>query len=285
MGDTKGGAFDIDIETANRMLASPNPHGLSNTEVVRPWVNGLDLTRRPRGMWIVDFGTDMPEADAALYEAPFEYVKEHVKPRRVGNRRVAYAERWWLHVEPRSGMRKALAELERFIGTARVAKHRLFLWLPKQTLADSQVIVFARDDDYFFGVLHSSVHELWARGLGTQLREVESGFRYTPTTTFETFPFPDPSPEARDGIANAARRLDELRKGWLNPAGAAEAELRQRTLTNLYNVRPTWLQQAHERLDRAVYVAYGWEYRLAAEEVLERLLGLNLDRSKQEQLA
>src|SRR5262249_43378391 len=153
----------------------------------------------------------------ALYEAPFEYVKQHVKPTREGNRRESYAERWWLHVEPRSGMRKALDVLSRFVATPTVSKHRLFGWLDGETLPDHQLIVFARDDDYFFGVLHSSVHEWWARGQGTQLREVESGFRYTPTRTFETFPFPEPSTAQRDEIAEAAKTLDALRLGWLNP--------------------------------------------------------------------
>ena len=85
----------------------------------------------------------------------------------------------------------ASAGLDRFIATPRITKHRLFVWLRRTTLARSaQLIVFARDDDYFFGVLHSSVHELWARAAWDTTREVESGFRYTPTTTFETFPFP-----------------------------------------------------------------------------------------------
>ncbi|MGC8633872.1 MAG: class I SAM-dependent DNA methyltransferase, partial [Candidatus Limnocylindrales bacterium] len=79
MGDTKGGAFEIDETTARRLLAAPNPDGRSNADVVRPWVNGLDVTRRPRHMWIVDFGTDMPMAEAALYEAPFELVRQRVQ--------------------------------------------------------------------------------------------------------------------------------------------------------------------------------------------------------------
>jgi type II restriction/modification system DNA methylase subunit YeeA len=227
-------------------------------------------------MWIVDFGPDMPETEAALYEAPFEYVKEHVKPTRDGNRRAAYAERWWLHVEARSGLRTALAGLDRFIATPTLTKHRLFVWLSRETLPDHQVIVFARDDDYFFGVLHSSVHEAWALRLGTQL---ETRPRYTPTTTFETFPFPDPTEGARVEIAEAAKRLDGLRNGWLNPPGMAEAELAKRTLTNLYNARPTWLALAHERLDQAVHAAYGWPYPLDADEVLARLLELNLSRA------
>ena len=274
MGDTKGGPFDIGREQARRMLSSLNPHGRSNREIVRPWVNGLDLTRRPRGMWIVDFGTGMSEAEAALYEAPFEYAKEHVKPQRESSRTTI--EEWWLHERPRVDMRAGLAELERFIATPCVSKHRLFVWLTKETLPDHALIVFARDDDYFFGVLHSSVHEVWALGLGTQL---ETRPRYTPTTTFETFPFPHPTEEQREEIAEAARVLDELRRGWLDPPGMAEADLKKRTLTNLYNARPTWLAHAHERLDRAVHAAYGWEYPLDEEDLLARLLELNLLRA------
>jgi type II restriction/modification system DNA methylase subunit YeeA len=280
MGDTKGGPFDIPEDAATAMLQSPNADGRSNAEVLRPWVNSLDVTRRPRRMWIIDFGTDMALDHAALYEQPFEYVKAHVLPLRANNRREAYAQRWWLHVEPRPAMRRALSGRERFLATPTVSKHRLFVWLPGETLPDHQLIVFARGDDYFFGVLHSRVHEIWARGLGTQLREVESGFRYTPTTTFETFPMPHPSPEAAAALATAARQLNDLRQGWLNPPGADPALLRGRTLTNLYNERPTWLDNAHERLDQAVHAAYGWPYPLRDEEILERLIDLNLSRSE-----
>jgi len=116
--------------------------------------------------------------------------------------------------------------------------------------------------------------------MGTQLREVESGFRYTPTTTFETFPMPDkPSPEATAEVGSAAQALDRLRNGWLNPENIDGKELAKRTLTNLYNQRPTWLDQAHERLDRAVYAAYDWEYPLSDDEVLTQLLELNVARS------
>jgi type II restriction/modification system DNA methylase subunit YeeA len=280
MGDTKGGAFDIAGDVARAMLGAPNPHGQSNAEVVRPWVNSMDITRRPRDMWIIDFGADMPQSEAALFEAPFEYLVENVKPVREKNRRRAYAERWWLHAEPRPKMRNALSGLARFIATPTVSKHRVFAWLDGATLPDHQLIVFARDDDYFFGVLHSRVHELWARAQGTQLREVESGFRYTPTTTFETFPFPSPGGTQRDAVATAAKTLNEHREGWRLPGTEIpEGERRRRTLTNLYNNRPTWLAQAHEQLDRAVHAAYGWEYPLTTEEILGRLAEMNRERA------
>ncbi len=276
MGDTKGGAFDIDEATARRLLAAPNPDGRSNADVVRPWVNGLDVTRRPRHMWIVDFGLDMPMAEAALYEAPFELVRQRVQGVRAANKREAYAERWWLHVEPRSGMRAALAGLRRYVATPTTSKHRLFVWLEARVLPHNALIAVARDDDYTFGVLHSRVHELWALAQGTQL---ETRPRYTPTTCFETFPFPHPTDKQRATIAAAAAELDRLREGWLNPPGLPEAELKRRTLTNLYNARPTWLAQIHERLDAAVLDAYGWPADLPDDEILARLLDLNLERA------
>jgi type II restriction/modification system DNA methylase subunit YeeA len=152
---------------------------------------------------------------------------------------------------------------------------------------DSAAGAIAHDDDYFFGVLHSRAHELWARATGSQLREVESGFRYTPTTCFETFPFPwPPGNEPKDGplvtaIAHAAAELDRLRNGWLNPASDSlpEEELKLRTLTNLYNQHPTWLDNAHRALDMAVFAAYGWPDDLTDQEILARLLALNLARA------
>jgi len=115
--------------------------------------------------------------------------------------------------------------------------------------------------------------------MGTQLRESESGLRYAPRP-YETFPFPEPTEEQRDEIAAAAKRLDELRRGWLDPVGATDDELKVRTLTNLYNERPTWLRDIHDRLDRAVLAAYGWPVDVTNEDLLGRLLALNLERAE-----
>jgi PAS domain S-box-containing protein len=189
------------------------------------------------------------------YEAPFEYVRTHVKPLREANRdRLGRTYWWWLG---RSGqnLRKALKGLPRILVTPTVAKHRFCVWLEAGVVPDHQLNFFARHDDYFFGVLHSWAHELWALRMGRFLG-VGNDPRYTPTTCFETFP--EPTEEQRTEISEAARRLDELRRNWLNPEGASAAELKKRTLTNLYNARPTWLQNPHARLDTAVFAAYGW---------------------------
>jgi type II restriction/modification system DNA methylase subunit YeeA len=242
-------------------------------------VSAVDIGQSPRGKWTIDFAL-MPMDEAAQYEKPFEYVKAHVYPIRSQNRRAAYAEKWWQYAEARPGMRAALEGKRRYIATPGVSKYRLFVWMPMNVLCNQGTLVFARDDDAFFGVLHSRVHEVWARAQGTQLREEESGCRYTPTTSFETFPLPVTNDEQSQVIAAAARELVEKRDLWLKPEGASPAELKTRTLTKLYNSRPTWLDLAHRKLDAAVAAAYGWPADLADDAILERLLALNLERAR-----
>lgn len=248
MGDTKGGAFDIAEAQALEILRAPNPNARPSSDVIVPWVNGLDVTRRPRRMFIVDFGM-RAEEKAAQYQAAYEHICAHVRAERVKNKRVLYAKNWWRHVEPRPGMLAALKSLPRFLTTVRVSKYRLFVWMEAPTLPDSSCFAFARADDYFFGVLHSRFHEIWALKLGTRL---ETRPRYTPTTCFETFPLPfapgaevlpeasnieaklkaakfyappvvceEPPPrivaEHCEAISLAARELNALREAWLNP--------------------------------------------------------------------
>lgn len=277
MGDTKGGPFDIPESIALDLLKQPNPDGRNNHDVVRPRFNGQDITSRPSNTYIIDFGVDLPITEAALYEAPFEYVNTHVRPEREKSRSEVCD--WWLHERPRPAMRQSLERLAKYIATPTTAQHRLFCWLPTQVLPDHSLIAIARDDDYAFGVLHSQVHQLWALKAGTQL---ETRPRYTPTTCFETFPFPKPSDAQRQVIADAAKELNERREGWLNPPGLPEKELKKRTLTNLYNDRPTWLQHAHKKLDQAVLDAYGWPHDLTDAAILERLLALNLERAEKQ---
>ena len=284
-GEKKHGPFEISREIAEDMLRQPNPHGKPNSDVVKPWLIGRDINQVSRDMWIIDFGTDMLEADAALYETPFEYVRSVVKPQRDKHRDARLKNNWWLHGRPRIEMRRALAGLPRYIGTSQVSHHRLFTYVNTDVLPDATIVVFARDDDYFFGVLHSRIHGLWAAAMGTQLREAKSGSRYLISTCFETFPFPTPTDDQRAAIAAAAAELNGLRENWLNPVDmfggpALNADqLRRRTLTNLYNDYPSWLANAHAILDAAVADAYGWPPDLPDAEILERLLALNLERA------
>ena len=196
----------------------------------------------------------------------------------------------------------------------------MFIWTPTIALGDDGIYIFARADDYFFGVVHSKLQEVWARAQGTQVRERESGFRYTATTCLR-LSFPVPSSEQEAAIAAAAKELDALRSAWLNPPewtreevlefpgsvngpwaryvrdandngigtvryprlipkdDKAAEQLAKRTLTNLYNERPTWLDLAHRKLDEAVFAAYDWKPNLSDDEILTRLLALNQQRA------
>jgi type II restriction/modification system DNA methylase subunit YeeA len=309
MGVTKVGPFDIPGELARSWIPLPNPHKRSNAEVLRPSWNGLDVTRRRRDMWIIDFGVGTSERDASCYEVPFRYLEEHVKPERAKNNRENYVKFWWLHGEARPSLRTALSKLKRAIVTPEVSKHRIFAWLPHGVLPDKNLQVVVRDDDVTFGILSSTIHEIWALRQGSSL---EDRPRYTPTSTFETFPFPSgltlnlpAAAYANDPravrIAAAAVHLNELRENWLNPAEliqlspevvpgyperitpktkASEGPLKLRTMTNLYNENPSWLQHARRELDEAVAAAYEWKWPLAEEEVLLGLLTLNESRAK-----
>ncbi|MEX2173054.1 MAG: DNA methyltransferase [Pirellulaceae bacterium] len=354
IGVSMHGDFDVDeVFGASLLDASGNPTRNANSDVVRPILNAIAITRRDDRRWVVAFPPSLSEVESAHYEQPFEYVKKRVKPIREQNRRSTYRQRWWVHGEARPAMQLALFRLNRYVVTPRVSKHRLFVWVEGVILPSDATVAFARDDDYFFGVLHSHPHELWALKLGTRL---ETRPRYTPTTCFETFPFPEPTDEQRQAIAAAAAELDQLRTNWLNPPEwtrteilefpgstdgpwarfidsrpllpegallgekasphgkrqAAEAdqlaaqvppgrrnllgtvryprlvpldeacakELKKRTLTNLYNQRPAWLDLAHKKLDEAVFAAYGWPPSLTDDELLAKLLALNLERSR-----
>jgi type II restriction/modification system DNA methylase subunit YeeA len=286
LGIMKGGPFDITAEEARKMLSRPmNPNARPNSDVIKRRLGGIDVSGRDRDGWIIDF-VDMPEADACLYEMPFEYIKAKVKPERDGNRDSLMNKNWWLHGRSRPALRSAIANLQRCIVTPEVNKHRVFAWMDTAVVPDHKLHVIARDDDYFFGVLQSRFHESWTIATCSWIGKGNDP-SYNSATTFETFPFPwppgtEPS-EAEDprvkAIAGAARELVRLRDAWLNAPNASEADLKERTLTKLYNKRPAWLENAHQTLDRAVFAAYGLAYPLSKDEVIRHLLELNRERA------
>jgi type II restriction/modification system DNA methylase subunit YeeA len=328
IGVSQHGPFEISDSIALEMLKSVgNPTGLPNSDVVRPIINASDLTRRSDLRWVVTFPPKMDQDHSCKYERPFEFVRESVKPIRDKNRREAYRERWWIHGEARPAMLKAISNQKTTLITPRVGKHRVFAWINAAVLPSDAVVAFTLESETDFGILHSRCHEVWSLASGTQLREKESGFRYTPTSCFETFPFPKPTAKQSAAIAAAAKELDSLRTNWLNPPEWVRTEvlefpgsvdgpwaryvsdansqgigtvryprlvpkdeecakqLKKRTLTNLYNQRPAWLDLVHKKLDAAVFAAYGWSPEMTDDELLAALLALNLERAKEEAAA
>jgi type II restriction/modification system DNA methylase subunit YeeA len=308
MGDTKGGAFDIEGDIAREWLALPlNPNGKRNSDVLKPWINGLDVTRRPRDMWIVDFGWEMSEEEAALYEKPFTHVREHVfrSARRTAERTTRSSGGGMSSRDLASRRHRLAAAI--LSDSARGQASAVGLRLA----ADA-----ARQPDHCRRPRrrHDLRHPALAlpRAVVPAHGHLAGGSpRYTPTTCFETFPFPEGltpdipaaqyAGDARaKAIAAAAASLNEKRENWLNPQDLirhvpgvvpgcpdrllpvdenAATILKKRTLTNLYNERPAFLEHVHRDLDAAVAAAYGWPADLSDEQVLERLFKLNQARA------
>ncbi|MEG0044646.1 MAG: DNA methyltransferase [Comamonas sp.] len=311
LGLTKA-SFNLEGSEARAILKEPaTMNGEPMAAVVRPYLIADDITSRPLDRFIVNFvGRD--EKNAAMFDRPFASIS-NVRLHRQHTDRFNNFQKypWWQFGWPRPEMFLALKGLSRYISITRVSKHHLCAWTPPTVTPGDALVVIARDDDTTIGILQSRIHEVWALRRGTSLG-VGNDPRYTHTTCFETFPFPDGltpnipavnyagNPKAQ-AISTAAQDLFKVRDHFLNPpewidwsitaeeqvAGFPrrpvakpdhEGDLKKRTLTNLYNARPARLVLAHETLDKAVAAAYGWsDYasEWADSEILRRLLALN----------
>ncbi|VAW33623.1 FIG045374: Type II restriction enzyme, methylase subunit YeeA [hydrothermal vent metagenome] len=253
MGIIRVGPFEISEAHARKMLNATNKASeAKNESVVKHWIRAKDLTDRPQNMWIIDFGVDMSLEEAEKYEMPIAHVRNNVKPKRDKTSNGKNRKDWWLFEGRRTGMRKALLSLERYIATPLVGKHRLFRWYNTKTIPDARVIVIARDDDCFFGILHSKAHELWSLNRVKLRHGIGNDPAYNVSICLASFPLPWPPGQEPSEAADArvaeigrwARALVAWRQAWLNPpreemyAGlgtAYDKMVKKRTLTNLYN--------------------------------------------------
>lgn len=269
------GDFDITEAVAREWMKLPNPSDAENSDVLRPLLNGDDLTSRRGDTWVIDFAS-MTEAEASQYLVPFAHVVEKVKPVREKNNRKSRRERYWQLGEVMPAMRRALAPLSRYLATSIVAKHRAFVWCDAEDLPSGRLVVVASDQDWMYGVLNSWIHVTWAQNSGSTHEDRPV---YTSTTCFEPFPFPKWTPKTQQDVAEAARFVEKVR---------ASMKADGMTITEMYNTLSEvtgtesaayTLKLAHDRLDQAVAAAYGWEWPLSEDEALERLLALNLGLS------
>jgi hypothetical protein len=284
---------------------------------IRHYRNGKDLAQTPRGAMVIDlFGLSLEEVRDG-YPAVYQWVLERVKPERDHNNRESRRRNWWLFGETNPKLRDQLLGLPRYIATVETAKHRVFQFLDASILPDNMLVNVASDDANILGVLSSRLHVAWALAAGGRLG-VGNDARYNKSRCFETFPFPDATPQQLLTIRELAEKLDAHRKRQQ----AAHPGL---TLTGMYNVLEkartgveltdkektvhaqalgSLLRELHDALDRAVFHAYGWEdlgnqlvglpgattpladkpeaQNEAEEELLHRLVTLNAERAAAE---
>ncbi|WP_135230471.1 class I SAM-dependent DNA methyltransferase [Deinococcus fonticola] len=290
-GVKPAGKFDLPGEVAREWLDMPNPSGVSNRDVLKPYISGDDIVGKSLDRYTIDFN-QMPLEEAEKYRRPMQYVVENVKPEREKNNEKSTRENWWRYKRTVPALRAAFQSLDRFVGTSRVGKHRVFVWLPTSVIPSDLVTVIALDDDYSFGILNSGPHTTWALKQGTSLGPTP---RYTPSTCFETFPFPRPTPEQKEAIEQAARYLENSRNFLHEKDTPGRPTGHKLGLTDMYNLLVEYraskqekvsglagLADAHDMLDKAVAAAYGWAWPMDEDELLGKLLELNLKRASEE---
>lgn len=238
VGVQKSGPFDVPGELAREWIKLPvNPNGHSNREILRPTLNGSDITSRNRDVWLIDFPAGLTEKQATFWEAPYEYLNSvtydpddplsgSLKEARQRLHKIQGGRfEWWTIWNRRPNLRNSIQSLSRYIATPMTSKYRIFVWVYPPVLPDNNTIVIAKDDDVTFGLLHSRVHLAWTKHIGNRMGNQA---RYNPATTFETFPFPndylpilssseDSQTAVFQDIGEAASRLSMLRENWLNP--------------------------------------------------------------------
>jgi hypothetical protein len=285
-----GEGFVVQAADASELRRIADPHG----DVLKQLRNGKDLTARPRGCWVIDFGL-RTEQEAQRYPVLYDIARARVKPAREAQADEGRKRAWWRFGRSNEELRRGTQGLERFIVTPMTAKHRFFTWLDADVVADQGLIVICLDSAFALGVLSSAIHVTWALSAGGRLG-VGNDPRYNNTATFNPFPFPDPNPDIRLRIASVAQRLDEHRESALTRD-------KRVTMTGMYNVveklrsgEPLTakertihelaacgvLKDLHDELDGLVAEAYGWPWPMEREEILERLVALHDERVEEE---
>ncbi len=259
------GPFDLSLEEGNAILERDDANYL---EVIRPYLVGIDIAKDPgqhARRLIIDFNV-MPLEKAEGFPEAIRLVRERVKPIRDKNPDPRFKAYWWQFGRPRGEMRAAIAGSSRFIAGTATGKRFLFTWSDITTCPSNATNVFAFEDDYSIGVLLSSAHGAWAQSEGSTLRV---DLRYTPTSCFETFPWPLPTAKQRNEIGDLAKDLLDIRSKICLE--------KQIGLTTLYNQvdEGAWqdLAAAHKKLDEAVARCYGWPAKVAHDplEIKKRL--------------
>jgi len=300
------------ILVGSGFIVEPNdPLLIAEPERIRPYLNGRDLTQRPRGVHVIDMYGLTADEVRTRYPACYQRLYELVKPERAVSNDKSLRENWWLFRRTNFQLRSAIAGLSRYIGTTETAKHRLFSFIPGTVTPDQKIRVVGSDDALLLGILSSTVHVDWSLANGGWLG-VGNDPVYNNTRCFETFPFPAEdtglTPELTERIRSLAEQIDAHRK-------ARQAAHEAVTLTGLYNVLEklrrgepltpkdkvlheqglvSVLRTLHEELDAAVLAAYGWSdlgpvpwadeaaRQAWTETLLVRLVALNTRRAAEE---
>ena len=246
-----------------------------NSNVLKLSASATDLTDSPNGIptrWVIDF-SDMELEDVSDYKLPFEHVEKTVKPERQENREKVLREKWWRFKRTNAAMRSAIEPMSQYFIVPCHSTWFVFVPASRDWLPNNSAAVVASEDFYILGILTSRVHRDWIRAQSSTLK---ADTRYTPSSCFETFPFPQaPSTQLVEQIRSAAEALHQYR--------SEQMEKRRWGITELYkkffNEAAGQLAKLHAKLDSLTLQAYGFK---PDDDLLTKLLELNQELAEKE---
>ena len=323
-----GMGFTFD-DTDKKQIATPlnemwrlidiNPR---NQEVILPFIGGQEVNTSPRHAhhrYVIDFG-DRSEAECrSKWPSLMAIIEDNVKPARLESERKSKSSHgsraaglWWQHYHGAKDLYTAVGPLERvLVVNSQATRHLALTFLPSRMVFAHSLDVLPVDTHASFCTLQSRPHEIWARFFGSTL---EDRLRYTPTSCFETLPFPvgwEHSPT----LETVGREYFKFRADLM----VSNNEGMTKTYNRFHNpgersLEIVRLRELHAQMDRAVLDAYGWndistdcefllDYEIDEEgwgnkkkpyryrwpddvrdEVLARLIALNAERAREERV-
>jgi hypothetical protein len=294
-----GMGFILSPEEGEKLITK-NP---KNKDVIFPYLNGEDLNSRPDQSpsrmvinfknWPLDRESAEPDYYGPVaedYPDCLEIVERLVKPERTrldvsGNYilRKPLPQRWWHYADKRPSLYRIILSLDRVMVQSRVTKNLAFSFSPNTIVYSDATVIIALEKDYYFSLLNSSFNEFWAWKYSSTMGN--AGLRFTPSDSFETFPFPpglEPNNQAPSNPCMA--KLDEL--GERLDLSRKEIMIRLNIgLTKLYNLfhkksldtqavrqasncdepNATWAEESiiklrslQKEIDETVLAAYDW---------------------------
>lgn len=289
-----GAGFILQPEDAQNLIGKDS----RNKEILFPYLGGKDLyssSDYSAIRWVINF-FDWPLTIAETYADCIQIIREKVKPERD---LITYSknakEKWWQYERSRPELYGKIEGMKRILVKAQVSETWGWLFVPNGMVYDQKLIVFVFAEYNDFALLQSTIHWAWASLQGLTLR---LDMTYTPSSCFETFPFPLDTA----ALESIGQRYYQHRQSIMQ----ARQEGLTATYNRFHNPRESaadiqQLRELHREMDEAVAAAYGWQdlelghsfhetkqgtrYTISEEarrEVLGRLLKLNHERYAQE---
>ena len=285
-----GKGFKITKETAIEL-------GLNSVDGLDSYINscvtGHDLVRPGNNLHLINLIRLSKDEVRTKFPAVYQHLHDTTRLERKKSRSKFLRENWWLIESPRKHFQPALENLDRHIVTLETGKHRYFQFLPTSIWSDHSTVKIASDDAAHLAILSSRFHVAWAY---VKRGQRGSRLRYNKTESFDTFPFPELTPEIADELRELGEQLDLHRKTQLD-------SFSKLTMTDMYNVREKYraqekltksektiynwgivslLDDIHNKIDEAVARAYGWSNSLSENEIVSNLVQLNQQRKSEE---